>query len=215
MHVFRLSLALWVLLLTNITVVGAAPARYTGEAPVASQTDDDFNAALGVALAQTIVQLTGDNTALSRPNIAKAITEASKYVLQYQYRPNTTPTDGAVEPFILQAQFDGPSIDQLLRQSNVSTSQGDAPSNAAAQINVWVRGLHSAQDYGRVMNYFTGLSIIHNPQVITAQPDGVMLKMEISMDEHSFLDVIQGDAILKETSTHDTAASDITLELNP
>ena len=86
----RLSRLLPLFLLVFATVFAqpapAAPTAYTGSAPVNSQNDDERAAALKTALANVVIEQTGDAGILARADVAKAVAQADRYVLQYSYR---------------------------------------------------------------------------------------------------------------------------------
>ena len=71
----------------------AAPPTYTAEAPVDSQSDDDRLEALKIALANVIIDQTGDAGALSRSDVAAQLAKADRYVLQFKYRQNAGAAD--------------------------------------------------------------------------------------------------------------------------
>ena len=77
-----------VLVLSAPSAYAAAPTTYTGEAPVNSQSDEDRAAALKTALANVVMTRTGDPGVLARADVASAVGQAERYVLQYQYRDN-------------------------------------------------------------------------------------------------------------------------------
>ena len=64
----------------------AAPSTYTGEAPVANQSEGARAGALKTALAEVVIRLSGDPGILARSEVAKAVAGAEKLVLQYRYR---------------------------------------------------------------------------------------------------------------------------------
>ena len=91
----------------------AAPATYTGEAPVNSQGDAERTEALKTALANVVIDVTGDPGVLARSDVASAVGKAERYVLQYRYRQNASGSpDGA--KFVLVAEFDSTAVDQML-----------------------------------------------------------------------------------------------------
>jgi len=78
----------WILALAPLTGI-AAPSSYTGSAPVNSQSDDERVGALKTALANVVIEQAGDPGVVARPEVAKAVEKAERYMLQYSYRRNT------------------------------------------------------------------------------------------------------------------------------
>ena len=84
----------------------AAPQTYTGEAPVDSQSEDDRLEALKIALANVIIDQTGDAGVLSRSDVAAQLAKASRYVLQFRYKQNPGAADTGAPKLTLVAEFD-------------------------------------------------------------------------------------------------------------
>jgi hypothetical protein len=103
---------------------------YTGEVPVPDQSDEQRAIALKSALAQVVVKLTGDRTAVSGETVAKLVESAERYVQQYTYRQEVANVDG--QPLLrlsLVASFDRAALDRVLRDRGlrVWTPAGRAP----------------------------------------------------------------------------------------
>ena len=108
-----------VMLVANVIAfpLMAAPATYSGESPVANQTEAARSGALKTALADVVIRLSGDAGILARDDVAKAVAAADKYVLQYRYRNETVTDDstgGAGQQLVLVAEFDSNAVDRML-----------------------------------------------------------------------------------------------------
>jgi len=80
--VYLRRFALLLILLMTLPAV-AADSLYTGQVPVASQSEQDLATGLSAALGQVLGRLTGDNNVLTKPGVAKAIAQPNRYVRQY------------------------------------------------------------------------------------------------------------------------------------
>lgn len=106
----------------------AAQSLYTGEGPVTDQSDEQRTMAMGAALAQVVVKLTGDANVVNREAVAKALTEADHYVQRYSYRQDVVTDAGQpVARLTLVAQFDRGAIDRLLRDFGLKSFSGARP----------------------------------------------------------------------------------------
>ena len=124
----------------------AAPTGYTGRAPVNSQSDEERVGALQTALAGVLATQTGDSGLLARPDVAKAVAQAERYVLQYQYKPNTDGGDDAPK-LILIAQFDSVAVDKLLQRLGLGAGDdAAAQSETPTEATVWIGGIRNADD---------------------------------------------------------------------
>jgi len=92
----------WVLAFFLLTPLAAADGLYTGQVPVASQSEADTAAGLSTALAQVLATLSGDKAALNRPGVAKAVAQPNRYVQQYHFAQSA---DNG-QRLMLVAQFD-------------------------------------------------------------------------------------------------------------
>ncbi|MBS0590511.1 MAG: DUF2066 domain-containing protein [Proteobacteria bacterium] len=119
-------------------ILAGAEAVYTGSAPVATQSDQDRAMAVRAALGQAITQAAkGDASVLKRPEVARALTRAERYVRSYRYQADV-PAGEAKKPgtkFQFVAQFDAGQIDALVREQaatpapSVSAPGDTAPAN--------------------------------------------------------------------------------------
>ena len=101
---------------------------YTGDVPVPDQSDGARAEGLRNALSQVLAKLSGDPGAASRENLAKALTEADRYVQQYSYRQEVINDNG--KPAIklaLVATFDRVALDRLLRDGGLKVMGASRP----------------------------------------------------------------------------------------
>lgn len=168
----------------------AAPATYTGEAPVNSQSDDERVDAMKTALVSVVIQQTGDPGVLSRSDVAAAVAKADRYVLQYRYRKST---DGAGAPLVLVAEFDSSAVDQMLQRLGLGEF---APGTAAAidatpsEATVWIGGIRSAEDYARVVGYLGKSPLVRGVRPQQARGDGMLVRLSLGTDLAHFLDAV-------------------------
>ena len=194
----------------------AAPATYTGEAPVNSQSDDERVDALKTALASVVIQQTGDPGVLSRSDVASAVGKADRYVLQYRYRKSA---DGAGAPLVLVAEFDSTAVDQMLQRLGLGEF---APGTAAAieatptDATVWIGGIRSAQDYARVVGYLGKSPLVRGVRPQQARGDGMLVKLSLGTDLAHFLDAVGIERTLSVVSASPPVDGvDATLALAP
>jgi hypothetical protein len=140
--------------------------------------------ALRAALAQVVVKVSGDAAIVARPDVAKAIASADKYVQQYQYAQDVVNENGQPQVHLsLIAQFDRDAIDRLLAEAGgAGRAAADAgqppPEQQSGTYRVWVSGIASAEDYARVIGTLSHNELIRNVQAEQARGDGVQLKLE-------------------------------------
>ncbi len=189
-------LYLAVLLLAPAAVL-AAPATYTGEAPVNSQSDEERSAALKTALANVVIAQTGDPGILARSDVASAVADAERYVVQYQYQHNAPETGGA--PLTLVAQFDSAAVDAMLARLGV----GSAASSVAAapsEATLWIGGIRDADDFLRVMGYLERSNFVRTIQPTRALADGMLVKLSLATGLAGFLDAVAMERVLVQAS---------------
>lgn len=184
----RLFCLLLVLLAPCVGATG--PATYTGTAPVNSQSDEERTSALKTALANVVVAQTGDSSVLARADVAKAVGQAERYVLQYQYQPAT----GADAParLLLVAQFDSAAVDQMLGQLGLGGSATDqaALAETPSEATVWIGGIADGDDYVRVIAYLGRNNFVRSAQPLRAHGDGLAVKLSLATDLAHFLDAV-------------------------
>ena len=124
----RLALLTWLMCLALAPALAQNVSLYTGEAPVADQSDEARAVGMKMALSQVVVKLTGDNTVVSRDTVAKALTESERYAQQYSYRQDVVnDPSGAQVKLTLVAQFDRAAIDRLLHDFGIKAASGARP----------------------------------------------------------------------------------------
>jgi hypothetical protein len=160
----------------------AGTSLYTGQVPVNSQAEGERIEALKAALAQVVVKLAGDTAVLAKPEVAKAVAHAERYVQQYQYTQDVA-TD-ATQPVRLSliAQFDRNAVDQLVH-GLVHGDEDSAQTAAETQsgsYRVWVSGVSSAEDYARLIGSLSHNELVRSVQAEQARGDGVQLKLDVS-----------------------------------
>lgn len=212
----RLRVFALVLLLLLAPLAGqAAPSGYTGEAPVASQSDEDRVEALKAALASVVVERSGDSALPARPDVAKALAQAERYVLQYQYKRGSA-DDGSAR-LILVAQFDSVAVDRLLQRSGAGgaeTERAAAP-DAPAEATVWIGGIRNADDYARTIGYLGRSNFVRSAQPLRARADGMLVKLSLATDLAHFLDAVGMERTLGVDVSAKTDGADAVLALLP
>jgi len=172
--------------------VRAAPPTYTAEAPVDSQSDDARLEALKIALANVIIDQTGDAGVLSRSDVAAQLAKADKYVLQFKYRQNPGAADTGAPRLTLIAEFDAAAVDRMLQGLNLqSAGIAGAPIDATpSDATVWIGGIRSADDYARVIGYLAKSNLVKSMQPRQARGDGMLIKLSLATDLKHFLDAV-------------------------
>lgn len=168
-------------------VAAAAPSTYVGRAPVNSQSDGERGSALQTALANVVIEQSGDGGVLADPDVARAVGQAERYVLQYSYERN--PGDGA--PLLLVAHFDATAIDRLLQRLGIGPYAGlpqvpEIPTEATA----WVTDVRGADDYARVLAYFSRNNFVRGVQPVRARGDALLLKLSLATDLAHFVEIV-------------------------
>ncbi|MGA9341985.1 MAG: DUF2066 domain-containing protein [Rhodanobacteraceae bacterium] len=173
-----------------------APASYTGEAPAASQSEADRDAALKAALAGVVEKIAGDAGIVSRPDVARAIEQAPRYVLQYQYRRDTA-TDVTAPGLILVAQFDQSAVDSMLASLGIGEGRAPVPMLATPiDASLWIGGIESADDYARAVGYLDKLEFVRSANPMRVRGDGMLVHVTLTTDLSSFLAALNSDGTL-------------------
>jgi hypothetical protein len=170
----------------------AAPPTYTAEAPVDSQSDDDRLEALKIALANVIIDQTGDAGVLSRSDVAATLAKADRYVLQFRYKQNPGAADSGAPRLTLIAEFDAAAVDAMLQKLGLqSAGVAGAPIDATpSEVTVWIGGIRSAEDYARVIAYLARSNLVKSAQPKQARGDGLLVKLALVTDLKHFLDAV-------------------------
>lgn len=169
----------------------AAASLYTGQVPVNSQAEAERAEALKSALAQVVVRLAGDTAALAKPEVAKAVANAERYVQQYQYVQDPVTDPAQPKRLSLVAQFDRNAVDQLLHELGLVRGDGADAAQTAAEAQpgtyqqsgsyrVWVSGVNSAEDYARLVGALAHNELVRSVQAEQARGDGVQLKLDVA-----------------------------------
>ena len=198
-------------LLLLFLLAGITPAHgastYTGDAPVQNQGDEERAKGLQVALAQVVVQLTGDTTAPTQPDVARAIAKSSQKPLQFQYRNDS---DGLTR---LVAQFDAETVNNLLRENGLTPPDGGGetlgwtPSSAT----VLVEGVRSATDFARLVRFLSTLELVRSVAPEQANGETVRMHLELAADLPRFLDAVDSSSLLRVVKASGDDGVDATL----
>ena len=151
------------------------------------------------ALANVVIQATGDAGVLARSDVAGAVAKAERYVLQYRYRQNAASADGSGPRLVLVAEFDSGAVDDMLRRLGLGNAAG---SDAAAidatptEATVWIAGIRSADEYARVIGYLGKSNFVRAAQPVQARGDGLLVKLSLATDLKHFLDAVGMERVL-------------------
>ncbi|WP_291225647.1 DUF2066 domain-containing protein [Dokdonella sp.] len=198
-------------LLALARLVHAAPETYTGIAPVNGQGEDERAAALKTALANVVIEQTADATILSRADVASAVAQASRYVLQYGYERNSS---GAA-PLQLVAQFDRGAVDAMLAQLGLRAAAPTANAGTS-QARVWIGGLRNADDWLRVAGFLAHDPAVRDSRPLFAHDDGVLMQLTLAGGLAAFLDAVSGKGMLEvEQGAAAGTDAEATLVLKP
>jgi hypothetical protein len=214
------GLILAILLQVLATPIMAAPTTYSGEAPVASQSESVRAGALKTALADVVIRLSGDPGILARGDVASAVAEADKYVLQYRYRRDAVTdeiTGAAGQKLVLVAEFDSNAVDRMLAGLGLAGA-GSAVAIDATPVKkrVWLSGIHSAADYARGLGYLSRQPLVRQSWPIEARGDGVLVGIELAGDFSRWLGLVDQDGVLQVNSASPPVQGiDATLALSP
>jgi uncharacterized protein len=104
---------------------------YQGEAPVADQSAEARIRALGKALLDVAVKVSGDASAASNSTIISAAGSPERYMQRYEYRQEIVRENGApAVKLYLKGTFHQPSITQLLTRAGIGAWGRDRPTVA-------------------------------------------------------------------------------------
>lgn len=198
--------------------LGAAPQTYTGEAPVDSQSDDDRLEALKIALANVIIDQTGDAGVLSRSDVAATLARADKYMLQFKYKQNPGAADTGAPKLTLMVEFDAAAVDKMLQNLGLqSAGVAGVPIDATpTDATVWIGGIRSADDYARVIGYLARSNLVKNTQPKQARGDGMLVRLSLATDLKHFLDAVTMERTLSVVNgSPPVDGIDATLALGP
>lgn len=210
---FPLRAIVFLLALLASAAAPAAPSSYTGEAPVNSQSDEERSGALKTALANVVAVQTGDSGLLARPDVAKAVEQAERYVLQYQYRRG----DDSGAKYLLVAQFDSTAVNQMLQRLGLGPAgaQTEVAAEAPSEATVWIGGINNANDYARLVGYLARNNFVRNAQPVEARGDGVLVRLSLVSGLTRFLEVVAMERTLGVVAGAKVEGVDATLALTP
>lgn len=200
--------------------LAAAPATYTGEAPVASQSDAERSNAIKNALAKVVIEQSGDAGILARDEVAKAVAKADQYVLQYRYRRDALVDPATNAPqvqLILVAEFDRAAVDRMLDGLGLGSAGSETPISATpVDKKVWISGIRSAEDYTRGMGYLARQAMVRQAWPLEARGDGILVKISLAGDFSRWLAQLGQDSVLQVNSANPPVDGiDATLVLQP
>lgn len=197
----------------------AAPATYSGEAPVGSQSEGERAEALKTALAEVVIRLSGDPGILARDDVARAVADADKYVLQYRYRRDLGVDEisgVASEKLVLVAEFDSGAVDRMLGGFAVNPANPVAVDMTPSEQRIWISGLYSAADYARGLGYLSRQSQVRQSWPVEARADGVLVRLSLAGDLAYWLQIVDREGVLRvNSSSPPLDGIDATLSLIP
>jgi len=177
---------------------------YTGQVPVASQSDAERAEALKTALGQVIVRVSGDSSALTRGDVAKAVADAERYVQQFSYQQDIVTEAGQTQVRLtLVAHFDRDAVDRLLRGAGSPKEspppEGHVPAVDATpgSYRVWIGGVRSPQDYARLIGALSGNEFVREVQVELVRGDGVQVRLTSATSLSRLLDNLSAGAVIR------------------
>jgi hypothetical protein len=104
------------------------PAFYTAEVPVLSESAGERQVALGRALAQVVVRLTGNSQAAANAVVRRAAAHAEDMLTDSQYRQDNETVNGVpVFKTTLVASFDMDGVDALIAGAGLKYWSGNRP----------------------------------------------------------------------------------------
>lgn len=179
-------------------LAAAAPATYTGSAPVNSQSDTERAGALRTALANVVIEQTADSGIMARADVARAVEKAERYVLQYSYR--RTPAGDA--PLALEASFDADAVDRMLQGLGLGRLAGvPLAGTTPSEATVWIGDIRDADDYARVIAYLGRSNFVKDARPVAATADGILVHLSLSTALERFLDAVAMERQLATTDT--------------
>lgn len=198
----------WIVLLLGSSLMAAtavaAPSTYTGEAPVANQSEGARADALKTALADVVIRLSGDPGILARSQVATAVGAADKLVLQYRYRRDNGTDEASGEAssqLVLVAEFDSIAVDRMLAGFGLTGGGSSAAIDSTpVEKRIWLSGIQSAADYARVVNYLTRQSLVRKSWPVEARGDGILVRLVLAGDFNRWLDLVAADNVLQVNS---------------
>jgi hypothetical protein len=203
-HLTWLLLAAALMAALGCVRAAAAPATYSGEAPVTSQSEAERAGALKSALADVVIRLSNDPGILARGDVARAVADADKYVLQYRYRRDDgiDETSGAATTrLVLVAEFDSSAVDRMLAGLGLAGAGAAATVDATpVERRIWISGIHSADDYARGMGYLARQSLVRQAWPLQARGDGILVRLSVAGGLDRWLEAVDREGVLRVNS---------------
>ncbi|MRI35350.1 hypothetical protein EOPP23_20535 [Endozoicomonas sp. OPT23] len=112
------------LMVTTPALAAKVADLYQVSVPVTSQNQKARDEALGRALSEIIVKVTGRKEALALPEIESALREAQKFVQSFSYDRDSSQSPSQLE---LKARFDPRAVNQLLRDNDQAIWDANRP----------------------------------------------------------------------------------------
>ncbi len=195
---------MFALLAVLLSAAASAGGLYTAQVPVTSQDEAERAQALKTALGQVITRASGDAAALSRPEVAKALAQAERYVQQFQYQEDVVTESGQPQMRLtLVAQFDRDAVDRLIG-GGAKEAVADGPSAPADSVpgtyHLWVGGIRSGRDYARVIGAFSGSESVRDVQVELTRGDGMQLRVATTGSLTRLLDTVNAGSVMRVTN---------------
>ncbi len=119
-----LPVVMMLLIASNHALAAKVPDLYQVSVPIADQSQNAKDGALGRALSEVVVKVTGRKDALALPSVEKALTEAQKYVQSFSYDRDSSLIEPTLE---LKARFDAGAVNQLLRDNDQAIWDANRP----------------------------------------------------------------------------------------
>lgn len=227
----RIHLAVILILGASLApALAMAAGLYTGTAPVNSQSDDERAGALRNALGQVVIKLSGDPGVLSRPDVAKAIARADRYMQQYSYQPNNQAESAdsaqAGARLLLVVQFDRASVDAMLHDLNLESVGNSAtppgadsaavPAALPGSYRLWISGLRSAEDYARLIGALSANEQVRALHVEQAHGNTVQVKVDTRGSLQNLLAALDATRLAHATNARPPVAGiDALLDFEP
>ena len=216
----RLLLVAGLMALLACLQVAAAPATYSGEAPVTSQSEAERAGALKSALAEVVIRLSNDPGILARGDVARAVADADKYVLQYRYRRDNgidEASGAATTRLVLVAEFDSSAVDRMLAGLGLAGAGAATPVDSTpVERQIWISGIRSADDYARGMGYLARQSLVRQAWPLQARGDGILVRLSVAGGLDRWLETVDREGVLRVNSASPPLEGiDATLMLSP
>ena len=107
-----------------------------------------------------MIRVSGDPGVLARPEVAKAVANAERYVQQYQYQqdvvtnvgqPQAAPDSWSRNSIAMPSINCCKALDSGLVQAAPASAHAAVVDTTPGSYRVWVSGVRSAQDYARLI----------------------------------------------------------------